>query len=509
MLLNRLNRKKNAATDFDFKAKKQHHLSMALCSGLFTLMILTILATSCHSGADKQKSGAASLEENKSAHLAFPIRISDNHRYFVDQNGHPFFWLGDTGWLLLSKLKQDQVTTYLHDRHRKGFNVVQVMVIHDLDEKNAYGINALRNKDLSQPDTAVLFNQGTDTLNYWQGLDSLIVKADRDNMLVALVPVWGSVVKSGKVSIAQATQFAQFLAKRYHGAKNVVWLNGGDIPGSDSTAIWQAIGKTIKAENPTQLMSFHPRGRTQSSTWFQTASWLDFNCFQSGHRRYDQDREPGSLQYGEDNYKYVLADYNKQPIKPTLDAEPSYEGIPEGLHDSLQPRWDAAAIRRYAYWSVFSGAAGFTYGANAVMQFFDPSKGVGGAYGVTKSWQEGLKDTAAGQLVYLKKLLLGKDYLNRVPDTVCVTDQGKKYDYVAVTKAPGYALFYTPNGRDFKIDLHPLNLDKTPVVTSWFNPRTGIVSDKKQIAAASFYAAQPPLEKGHGNDWVLVIEKAD
>ncbi|QEC70817.1 hypothetical protein FSB73_03110 [Arachidicoccus ginsenosidivorans] len=48
-------------------------------------------------GADKQKSGAASLEENKSAHLAFPIRISDNHRYFVDQNGHPFFWLGIRG----------------------------------------------------------------------------------------------------------------------------------------------------------------------------------------------------------------------------------------------------------------------------------------------------------------------------------------------------------------------------------------------------------------------------
>jgi len=485
------------------KGKKQFKF-LSAPGGCVTVLSVMILALGCKPGQQKQKA------ENKNHRdsVVFPIRISDNHRYFVDQKGTAFFWLGDTGWLLLSQLNQQQVTAYLEDRRRKGFNVIQVMVIHDLAEKNVFGKKALINNDLSKPDTMRAYAGTSDTLNYWQVLDSLVIKAGKNNMLVALVPVWGSVVKSGKVSVAQATAFARFLAKRYHGAKNIVWLNGGDIKGSDSTDIWQAIGQTIKAANPTQLMSFHPRGRTQSSTWFQSASWLDFNCFQSGHRRYDQDTEPGSLQYGEDNYKYVLADLNKQPLKPTLDAEPSYEGIPEGLHDSLQPRWDAAAIRRYAYWSVFSGAAGFTYGANAVMQFYDPSKGVAGAYGVTKSWQQGLQDTAAGQLKYLKQLMLGKPYLTRVPDTVSVMDQGKKYDYVAASKGQDYALFYTPNGRDFKVNMHKLDLDKSPVVVSWFDPRTGKVSGKTQLAQTALYNARPPGEKKHGNDWVLVIEKA-
>lgn len=39
--------------------------------------------------------------------------------------------------------------------------------------------------------------------------------------------------------------------------------------------------------------------------------------------------------------------------KPTLDAEPSYEWILQGLHDNTQPYWKAKQVRRYAYWSVF------------------------------------------------------------------------------------------------------------------------------------------------------------
>ena len=41
-------------------------------------------------------------------------------------------------------------------------------------------------------------------------------------------------------------------------------------------------------------------------------------------------------------------------LKPVLDAEPSYEGIPQGLHDPAQPRWRDCDVRRYGYWSVFA-----------------------------------------------------------------------------------------------------------------------------------------------------------
>lgn len=461
------------------------------------------LLSACGGGTHKQDTDPAGRQSDAS--VDFPIKLSDNHRFFVDQAGHPFFWLGDTGWLLLSKLNEGQVTEYLDDRQRKGFNVIQVMVIHSLDEKNVYGRTALVDGDLSRPDTATA--RGSDTLSYWQGLDSAVAKTARRNMAIVLVPVWGSVGKSGKVTRRQATQFGNFLASRYHDAKNVIWFNGGDVLGSDSSAIWEALGHAIKSHNPHQLMSFHPRGRTQSSEWFQEASWLDFNCFQSGHRRYDQDTDTDSHQYGEDNYKYVQVDYQKTPVKPTLDAEPSYEGIPQGLHDSLELRWDAASIRRYGYWSVFAGAGGFTYGANAIMQFFDPSKGVAGAYGVRTGWKQALQDTAAGQMIYLKNLMLSRSYLTRVPDTAAVMDQGEKYDYVAATQGDGYAFFYTPNGRTFKIDLTRIHAADKKIRFSWFNPRNGQTTGQQTIDTGDTYQADPPGEKKHGNDWVLIVDK--
>ncbi|MGW8368271.1 MAG: apiosidase-like domain-containing protein, partial [Gammaproteobacteria bacterium] len=70
-----------------------------------------------------------------------------------------------------------------------------------------------------------------------------------------------------------------------------VGVTGGDIRGDVVPDNWQQIGRTLKATSPAQLVTFHPRGRTQSSTWFHTYDWLDFNMFQSGHRRYDQIRE--------------------------------------------------------------------------------------------------------------------------------------------------------------------------------------------------------------------------
>jgi len=37
-----------------------------------------------------------------------PIQVSDNGRYFVDQNGNPSFWLGDTQWELFRTFTQEE-----------------------------------------------------------------------------------------------------------------------------------------------------------------------------------------------------------------------------------------------------------------------------------------------------------------------------------------------------------------------------------------------------------------
>ncbi len=168
--------------------------------------------------------------------------------------------------------------------------------------------------------------------------------------------------------------------------------------------------------------------------------------FQSGHRRYDQDdTECG---YGQDGWRYVLDDYDIKPIKPTLDGEPSYEGIPQGLHDPSEPYWNANDERRYAYWSVFAGACGFTYGHNAVMQMHKPEDKKP-AYGAREYWTEAIHAEGAGQMIHLKNLMLSKPYFERTPDqSLIASAQGEKYDYLIATRGNDYAFIYTYTGRE-------------------------------------------------------------
>lgn len=432
------------------------------------------------------------------------LKISPNGRYFT-QNGAPFFWLGDTGWLLFIKLTREEVALYLDVRKQEGFNVIQVMVLHDTRKAvNVYGDSALINQDVSKPKITPGSNfRNTTQYDFWDHVDYVIDEAAKRGIYMALVPVWGTNVKNGWVKQSAAKQYAAFLANRYKNKSNIIWLNGGDIPGSDSIKVWNQIGSTIHAIDKNHLMTFHPRGRTTSSRWFHNQSWLQFNMFQSGHRNYAQDTSKGESHYGEDNWRYIQEDYTKRPIKPTLDGEPSYEGIPHGLHDTTQPYWNDNDVRRYAYWSVLAGGAGFTYGHNAVMQFYH-----GGdtepAYGPKKHWQQAVIDAGGQQVQYLKELILSKPYFERVPDQSLIKDNGERYDRIIASRGKDYALLYTYTGRSFEVVMGKIK--GTKVRANWFNPKDGTAQLIGIIDNAGIKHFDPPGEKQDGNDWVLILE---
>lgn len=437
--------------------------------------------------------------------LSRRLQVSENKRFLETESGEPFFWLGDTGWLLFSKLGRDDAEKYLEDRHQKGFNVIQVMVLHDVKRAvNVYGDSALVNNDVAFPMVTPGDSPGNASeYDYWDHVDYIIGLAQKKGLYMALVPVWGSNVKSGNVTNEKAAKYAAWLAERYKGRPNVVWMNGGDLKGSDSTATWNTIGQKLKKMNPGQLVTFHPFGRTQSSTWFHAEQWLDFNMFQSGHRRYDQDTT--ELAYGEDNWKYVVADYARIPVKPTLDGEPSYEGIPQGLHDPSQPYWTDADIRRYGYWSVFAGGCGFTYGHNAIMQFHITSD-TSPAYGVRETWADALGAPGASQMKHLKELILSRPYYERIPAQDLIAGKnGEKYDYIVATRGLKYAFVYTCNGSTFNIGLGKLAWHR--VKAAWYNPRDGQTTRIGSFEAKGVKAFDPPGEKTSGNDWVLILDQ--
>jgi len=465
---------------------------MNLKSKIFLLAVVSILAFGCK---DKPHFGDKSL------------LVSENGRYFTTGDGKPFFWLGDTGWLLFSRLNREETNTYLEDRKQKGFNVIQVMVLHDVPSRNVYLDSSLVNADVSKPMITPGNNPKDSTAyDYWDHIDYVVDKAAEKGLYMALVPVWGTNVKNGKVKEAQAKVYAKFLADRYKDKWNIIWLNGGDIKGSDGLKVWNAIGETLRANDPNHLITFHPRGRTAGSQWFHNSKWSDFDMIQSGHRRYDQDTSAKEkLHYGEDNWKYIESDYKLKPTKPTIDGEPSYEDIPQGLHDTTQPRWNDADVRRYGYWSVFAGAFGYTYGHNSVMQMYKKTD-LKPAYGPKDQWITAINAPGAVQMHYLKDLMLSRSYFDRVPDqTLVAGSNGEKYDRILATRGEDYAMFYTYTGRNFSVQLGKTDGDE--VKASWFDPRTGKYNIIGKFENKGVKEFNPPGEPTNGNDWVLVLDK--
>lgn len=426
------------------------------------------------------------------------LSISENRRYLMEGD-KPFFWLGDTAWLMFLKLDEDEIYTYLRNRKEKGYNVIQTVLIQspqDVESSLASG-----RKDVKKSE-------------YWEFVDRVLNMAEQMGLYIGLLPAWGSLVKSNILNMETMRTYANFLGKRYQNRKNLIWILGGDVRGDVGYDVFCLEGEILKSYNPERIIAYHPFGRTSSSLWFHNEPWLDMNLFQSGHRRYDQaslgewdDNAERETFFGEDNWKYVDRDLSYDIVKPTLDAEPSYEGIPQGLHNPRNPYWEEWDVRRYAYWSVFAGAAGHTYGSNAIMQFYDDFN-ERGAYGVRELWQDAMHHPGCAQLGYLKNLMESVDFINgKADDSLLLFGQKERYHRISVFAGEDYILCYDYMGDEFLLDLR--RFQNMALDAWWMDPRNNSLSYITTIKGQEKWLASPVARKEKANDWVLILKKAD
>ncbi len=425
--------------------------------------------------------------------------VDEGGRYLRHQNGTPFFWLGETGWYLPARLDRDEAEYYLEQCKLKGYNVVQVMVQNTMPAINTYGKWALPNG----------FNfdniDKEGEYGYWDHMDYIIEAAERKGIYIGMVCVWGSPVGAGKMSVDDAAKYGKFLAERYKDNPNIIWFIGGDIRGDVKMDEWKSLATSIRAIDSKHLMTFHPRGRTMSGTWFHNEPWLDFNMFQSGHRRYGQRLGDGEYPIEEnteeDNWRFVESSFALKPLKPVVDGEPIYENIPHGLHDPNDAKWQDYDVRRYAYWAVFAGAFGHTYGNNSIMQM--KKNGIGGAYGAQEPWYEALNNPGMNQMKYLKNLMLTLPFLDRIPDqSVIAGENGIRYDRLIATRGKDYLLVYNYSSRPMDIDLTKISGKKKNAW--WYNPSDGKLT---YLGEYDNKVTEFLDEKGYtyGNDKVLVV----
>lgn len=427
------------------------------------------------------------------------LKVSANHRFLVFEDGEPFFWLGDTAWELFHRLNLADASHYLENRQRKGFNVIQAVVLAEFDGltvPNTNGDLPLIDNDPLKPNEA-----------YFRHIDKIIEMAGKMGMFIALLPTWGDKIEllaHGKGPIIfnpdNAARYGEWIGRRYAETPNLIWVNGGDRSGGGSnTAVWVALGRGIKSVDSNHLMTFHPPGGGDghsSSEWFHHSDWLDFNLAQSGHERKNLP-----------NDRIVASDYQRVPAKPCLDGEPRYEDHAVNWKPEQFGWFDDYDARQAAYWAVFSGAFGHTYGCHPVWQMYE--EGRQPISFARRCWREALDLPGAAHMGHLKNLILSKPFLTRVPDqTMMVSDPHADAAPMRATRdSQGrHAFIYFPLGGKAALDLRKLHGER--LQAWWFDPRTGARTLHGPVVRSGSCEMTAPTE-GRGQDWVLVVENAD
>ena len=418
------------------------------------------------------------------------MNLKIKNGYFFE-DGKPFFWLGDTAWLLFEKLSYEEAKLYLNHRKSLGFNVIQCVLVHTYKD----GFFSSGKTPLSQ--------------EYWEEVRKIVSYAEEIGLIMGILPMWGAMVKNNIIHENNIDQYTDFILKLFEPFKNIIWILGGDIRGDEYFSLYDHLGKRLKEKDSTRLITFHPFGRTGSYQWFSACSWIDFHMFQSGHRRYDQvqmnawdDKLSKEDCFGEDNYKYVRKNATLQPFKPCLDGEPSYEGILQGLHDITQPYWQDYDVRRYAYWSVLEGACGFTYGNNAIMQFY--KNGEEGSYGVRENWIEALDMSGGKQMKHLKDLMLSLDFVQGHSCPDMVLDPKPFYEHISVFASKDFILCYDYLGKEFTLNLEDYKNKK--LTCYWINPEDGIRYCFGKTEGKGSITVKPE-KRENSNDWILLLVK--
>lgn len=417
------------------------------------------------------------------------LQVSDNGRFLQEADGTPFFYLADTAWELFHRLTLEEIEYYLDARKAQGFNVIQAVLISEMDGlriPNAYGQLPINGMNPEKP------NQ-----EYFDFVEKVLKLAEKREMYLALVPTWGDKIDRvfgiGPEIFNKSNAFAygKCLGKRLCNSPNIIWMNGGDRSGGGiNFEIWDALAGGIKSEDPNHLMTFHPPGDASSSMWFHDADWLDFNVCQSGHsmRNYP-------------NYMMISYDYLRQPVKPCLDAEPRYEEHAVNWKPDLNGFFNDYDVRQAAYWAVFSGACGHTYGTHPVWQMYDKLREPIGY--VKHTWKEALKLKGASQLVHLKNLILSRPYFERIRDQSLLISPKVGDEHICCTRGKNYLFCYLPTGGEIELNQGRIPWQRSRA--SWFDPRTGETLFMGNIKNSDIKKIYSP-SKGAGLDWVIILD---
>ena len=340
------------------------------------------------------------------AAVRYPLKVSENRRYLVDQDNQPVYLHGDTGWTLFCDVSLDDAETYLENRRRKGFNTVNVMLVsaewnqYDFSTRTPDGhLPFLKNLSGGLWDGASTGpDLGTPNEAYFAWCDRIIAQAATKGMQLVIAPLWTGRSRSdwGKHILSNSLErcfaYGQYLGKRYRDRGNIIWcLQGDNNPGEDKTR-YQEMARGLRSAGSGQLITAHLERQYSARDFYEGESWLTLNS---------------TYPHVETVVAKSLRDYNRQPVMPSFMIEAWYEG--EHQMTPLQ-------LRRQSYWSFCCGSAGQIFGNRPIYSFWE-------------GWKTALDGVGSVEQQHFKKLVDSRAWWKMSPDLnqAVVTNGGGAY----------------------------------------------------------------------------------
>jgi hypothetical protein len=415
----------------------------------------------------------------------------------VDQHGAPFLIVGDAPQSLIANLSEADAATYFAARQAQGFNALWINLLCDTytgcrsDGSTYDGILPFTTPgDLSTPNPA-----------YFQRATAMIALAAQYGFTVFLDPIetggWLSTLKNNGQSADYA--YGQYVGTLFAQYTNIVWISGNDFQSwmyspdnPDVLAVAQGIQNTDPTALQTNELSYPDSDSLEDTSWDSVLN-LD-----------------GVYTYSP-TYEWMLMAYNRNAL-PVFLEETNYEGENNLGTDPSTP----VLLRKEAYWTYLSGAAGYLFGNHYIWPF-------------SSGWQQNLSGQqlagqpiigapGATQLGYAAALLTSHAWYNLVPDqqhTFLTAGYGTEgsgtitannYATAALTADGTLGMIYTPSASTLTVNLAKM---AGPVTARWFDPTNGTyqtISGSPFANSGSQQFTTPGTNSGGDPDWVLVLQ---
>jgi hypothetical protein len=427
------------------------------------------------------------------AEPAYPLQVSANGRYLVDQDNQPVFWSGDTAWSLIVEGTTAQIDAYFASRKQRGFNVVLVNLI---DTK--FGSNAPSNIYGAAPFTGEPFVTPNEA--YFAHADYVVAEAARNGIAILLDALYlgwscndeGWCADAQAASLNDMQAWGQYVGARYEPYDNIVWVVGGDM---DSTTYGMSEKVTAFVDGLRQADSRHlitvhnDRGQMAVTPW-PGANWVTVNNIY----------EPFSGLLAQ-----ARAAYEYSPTMPYF--------LVEGFYENDEHNLSQQQLRAQSYWSVLSGGFGYLFGncpvwglgSYATVSVYCP--------GEDSDWLSDLDQPGAINTQYVQNLFAPRAWHTLVPDwdhEIITSGYGSwpNANYVAAARTADGKLViaYLPTVRSVTVNLAQLS---APATARWYDPSNGayitILGSPFNNSGSRVFRPGGPNSSGAG-DWVLVLE---